>query len=308
MNPYKILGLDNNASKDDIKKAYRNLSKKHHPDINGGDDTKFKKISDAYKILTDPKAKSAYEEEKMRQTHRNNPFGRGFYQSNGPQNVDDILREFMKANGFGNPEMRYHTKIKKKIHGRPINVKVFLNLEDAFHGKVIEIKIDRYERINSEKRVLRNKRIKVTIPKGAKNSQQLVLRNQGNQGINGGSDGDIYINIEIKPHKYFLRKDHDLFTTIKVPFTQVILGDSVKFKNLNGEMLDVIIPPGTGEDDEIEIRGKGMPIGNSDARGSLRLIVAIEMPGELTEDQKNVFRIIQNQIGRKSEVVPESIL
>lgn len=312
MDPYKVLGVDRNTSKEDIKKAYRKLAKDNHPDTNGGDDTKFKNISEAYKILTDPKAKSAYEEEKMRTAQRNNPYtGMGGMGGGG---IDEMIREFMRQQGgmgfnFNDgPEVHFHTKIKKKIHGRNINIITRLNLEDSFHGKVLEIRIDRHERVNSEKRVLKTKKIKVTIPKGAKNGQQLVLRNQGNQGLNGGKDGDVLISIEIKPHNYFMRKEHDLYATIKIPFTQVILGDSVKFKNIDGEMLNIVIPEGSSEDSMIDVPTKGMPIGGSDARGHLKLIVAIQIPDKLTKEQKDIFRTMQKQIGKKREVVPESIV
>ncbi len=305
--PYKTLGVEHNASKDKIKTAYRKLAKNHHPDANGGDDGKFKEINEAYKILTDPKVRAKFEEDKMHAAHRNNPFGfggnAGFWQNAGQQNMEDILRGFAYAQGDG-VNVRFHTKIKRKIHGGTITIRAFFTLEEVFKGRAFEVKIDRQERINSEKRHVVARKIKVNIPKGAKSGQQLILRGQGNQGINGGNDGHVIIAIEIKPHKYFLRKGHDLYSRICILFTQAILGDVVKFTNINGEKVNIIIPKGTQADDIVKINYKGMPVGNSNARGHLNIMIDIELPKDLTDEQKQVFEVIQSQIGRKDEVSP----
>lgn len=304
-NPYAVLGVDKNASKDDIKKAYRKLAKDHHPDSNGGNDKKFKEINEAYKILTDPKEKAKYEEEKFRNTQRNSPFGGftraqsagGFYRTNGPEDVNNIFRDFMNAGGF---EFTFNqANVKRKINGTNISVRAFLTLEEAFGGKNLELDVRRKERLNAEKHVVKNRKIRVQIPKGAKAGQVLVLKRQGNQGINGGRDGDMIIHIEIKRHDYFMRREHDLYSKIKIFYSQAILGDTIKFKNIDGEEVDVVIPPGTQQDDIIDIRDKGMPIGNSNARGYLKLIIEVELPKEVNEAHKKLLEEMNEKMSKK---------
>ncbi len=305
MNPYETLGVDTSSSEDDIKKAYRKLSKKYHPDANGGDDAEFKKISEAYRILTDPKAKADYQREQMRKAQSGNPFG-GFTRSSS---MDDIMREFMNGGtpfGFG-PDVHFHrSKVKKKVHGKDINIRVMLSLEESFRGKSIEIKVDRNERLNSEKLVKRNKRIKVVIPKGASDGQILLLRKQGNQGMNGGKDGNIVITVNVDPHRYFMRREHDLYATVKVPVSQMILGGQFQFKNIDGEMLTVNVPARSREDDEVEFLDKGMPVGNSDTRGRLKLILTPSMPKNMTDAQLQALQGIG--LETKNNLVPESMI
>jgi DnaJ-class molecular chaperone len=206
MNPYKVLGIDNSASDDEIKKAYRKLSKENHPDVNGGDDTRFKEINQAYKILTDPKERAHHEEQQFKRAGFSDPFG-GFWSQSS---MDEAFKNFYEG-----PFGPYKTNIKRKTHGTDIIVRLKITLEESFFGKPIEIKVDRSERLNTEKLVRRSRRIKVNIPRGAKNNQNLVLRGQGNQGINGGSDGDMVIQIGVKPHPHFIRKDHDLIAKLR---------------------------------------------------------------------------------------------
>ena len=282
MDPYKILGIDKNASKEEIKSAYRKLAKDHQPDANGGDDSKFKQINEAYKILTDPAAKAQYEEDMFRR----DPFSNS--------SPEDFFREFMSQRGFSfNPNS---SRIKMKHNGTNINIKVFLSLEEAFRGKSIEMSIDRLERLDANKLIQKNRRIKVNIPKGAKDGQQLVLKGQGNQGRNGGRDGDIMIIIQLKQNALFSVREHNIYSKIKVSFTQAILGDNIIFKNIDGEKVDVTIPKFSQQNQNIEILSKGMPVGNSDIRGNLILTVDIEMPKSLTEKQLDAIRSLNKEI------------
>jgi len=283
VDPYKILGINKNASKEEIKSAYRKLAKDHHPDANGGDDSKFKQINEAYKILTDPAAKAQHEE---------NMFRRDPFSGSSPE---DFFREFMSQSGFGfNPN--FSSKVKMKHNGININVKVFLSLEEAFYGKSIEMSIDRLERLDDNKLIQKNRRIKVNIPKGAKDRQQLVLKGQGNQGRNGGRDGDIIIIIQLKQNALFSVKEHNIYSKIKVLFTQAILGDNIAFKNINGEQVDVTIPKFSQQNQSVEILNKGMPVGNSDIRGNLILTIDIEMPKSLTENQLDIIRNFNKEV------------
>lgn len=310
MNPHEILGVKGDASKDEIKKAYRKLAKDSHPDKNNGDDTKFKKITHAYEVLTNPKARRDYERDQANKT-RSNPFSR----QNVHPTVDDILKDFMNSNfnpGQSRPRYnttkQYNTKIKKKTHGKHINLVLNLILEDAFHGKIVEIRVDRLERTNQEKREKKTKKIKITIPKGARHEQQLVLGGQGNQGLFGGMDGDILVMLNIRPHAYFKRENDNLYSTIKIPFTQLILGDNVKFKNIDGEIINVPIHENCKGRDIIEIKDKGMPVGGSKDRGCLKFLIEVEMPDSMSDSHKENIRVIQAQTGnRKDEVIPERI-
>jgi len=291
MDPYSILGVDKQATNDEIKSAYRKLSKDHHPDMNGGDDGKFKEISQAYKILTDPKEKAKFEEQKLR-----SQFNHAYQGS-----PDDFFKEFMSRAGFGGG---FYTNVKMKRHGQDITLRATFSLEDAFHGRAIEISVDRMERLNMEKLVEKNRRIKINIPKGIKNGHTLILKGQGNHGYNGGRDGDINLIIEIKNHKLFNRREHDLFARVKIPFTQAMLGDSLTFKNIDNEDVDFTIPKNTQQGDKIEVLNKGMPVANSEVRGNLYLIVVVDLPKSLTERQIQILESLQSELGKKEKVEP----
>lgn len=282
MDPHKILGVNKNASKEEIKSAYRKLAKDHHPDANGGDDSKFKQINEAYKILTDPVAKAQHEEDMFRR----DPFS--------GSSPEDFFREFMSQRGFSfNPNS---SRVKVKHNGTNINIKVFLSLEEAFYGKSIEMSIDRLERLDDSKLIQKNKRIKVNIPKGAKDGQQLVLKGQGNQGRGGGRDGDIVIIIQLKQNALFSVREHNIYSKIKISFTQAILGDNIIFKNIDNEKVDITIPKFSQQNQNVEILNKGMPVGNSDIRGNLILTIDIEMPKYLTEKQLDAIRSLNKEI------------
>lgn len=285
MDPYKILGIDKNASKEEIKSAYRKLAKDHHPDANGGDDSKFKQINEAYKTLTDPVAKAQHEEDMFKR----NPFS--------GVSPEDIFREFMSKRGFNfYSDSSFSSRVKMKQNGTNITVKVFLSLEEAFRGKSIEMNIDRLERLDANKLIQKNRKIKVNIPKGAKDGQQLVLKGQGNQGRGGGYDGNIIIIIQLKPNPLFSVREHNLYSKINVPFTQAILGDNIIFKNIDGENIDVTIPRFSQQNQNIEILNKGMPVGNSDVRGNLVLTINIEMPKSLNKEQLDIIRTLHKEI------------
>ena len=296
MNPHKILGVEPGTNADDIKKAYKSLAKKYHPDANGGDDTKFKEISHAYEILTNPKARAQYESEQFKKTA--NPFG-----GMGGMDFGDIFRGFSQgSNGFsqGPGGFRFtYGDTKRKIHGKDIQVRIFITLEEVFNGKTIEMEIQRNERINSEKREVRSRKIKLNIPKGVENGKVLHLRGEGHQGLNGGRDGNVNIIIQTKPHDYFWKKKDGLYTQVEVFFTQAILGATVEFLNLNSEIVELVIPPGTQPGDIIELRGEGMPFTGSDTRGYLKVIVKVKLPTQLESYQKENLRIFQEQFNIK---------
>jgi len=291
MDPYKILGINRTASKEEIKSAYRKLAKDYHPDANGGNDSKFKQINEAYKILTDPVVKAQHEEEMFKRN-----------QSSG---AEDFFREFMSQRGFNftnpprgfgfNPD-EFSSRVRMKHNGSNITIRLYLSLEEAFYGKNIEISVDRLERLDINKLIQKNRRIKINIPKGARDGQQLVLKGQGNQGQGGGRDGDIVIIIQLKQNSLFSVKEHNIFSKIKVSFTQAILGDTITFKNIDGEKVDITIPKFSQQNQNIEILNKGMPVGNSDVRGNLILTIDIEMPKSLTENQLDLIRSLNKEI------------
>jgi molecular chaperone DnaJ len=206
--------------------------------------------------------------------------------------------------GFDNGTGSFYAKVKTKHHGPNINIRVGLSLEDSFHGKTIEIAVDRMERLNMEKLIEKSRRIKINIPRGVRDGHQLILKGQGHHGYNGGRDGDINLVVELKPHKLFARREHDLFARIKIPFTQALLGDSSVFKNIDGESVDFTIPPGTQQGDKIEILNKGFTVGNSEVRGNLYLIVAIDLPKTLTERQIQILESLQGELGKRDKFEP----
>lgn len=295
---YKILGVSPQATLDEIKKAYRTLALKYHPDKNKGDkqaEEMFKKISEAYAVLSNPEKRRQYDA--MGSAAFQNRFSqedifRGFNFGDIFQDLGisgDIFRIFGGqgwSSGFGK---RGRGKIfdfstfgdfgafEQPQRGQDLQLELPLTLHEMAFGaeKVVE-----YHRDG------KLEKIAVKIPAGTIPGKKLRLPGKGNTAPAGGPAGDLYIKIKEIPHPVFKREGHDLYVDKHIKLTEAILGTKVTVPTLDGKTLSIKVPGGTASHTKMRLKGHGMPLGNGKTRGDEYVRVIVDIPTTLTKKQK----------------------
>jgi molecular chaperone DnaJ len=301
---YKVLGVQPGATQDEIKRAYRRLAKKYHPDATGGDkgkEQRFKEISEANETLSDPKKRAEYDE------LRKNPFAGARAGGGGATgfsgDISDILnrlRQEVNASraqrrapatdaadggfdlndilgGFGFGGGGGGRRAPRK--GGDVRAELEVDLPEAALGAQRQITID-------------GKSLTVKIPAGVTSGKTIRLSGQGEPGPRGGQAGDLYLEIKERPHPLFHRREPssaDIEVEVKVPVDVAILGGKASVPTLEGGTVQVTIPPGTSSGRKLRLRGKGAPSGK-DARGDLYASVSIQIPERIPERAKELLR------------------
>jgi curved DNA-binding protein len=268
---YKTLGVDKNATQDDIKKAYRKLAAKHHPD-RGGDTATFQEISVAYDTLSNPEKREQYD----------NPAPQGFHQHGGmPEGFEELFRN------FGGPFGDIFGRRPQAARNRTLNVQTNITLEDAFYGKTLTSTL----RLPSG----RDQTIEIKIPAGIRDGTTLRLAGVGDDSVSNIPRGDIHLTVNILPHSIFKRENDDLIFDVDITCFDAILGKTIRFDTIEGKTFDTSIPPGIQPGQQMNINGHGMPnMGNTLMRGRLLININITIPTTLTDSQKiELKKIIQ---------------
>jgi curved DNA-binding protein len=277
---YKILEIDKTASADDIKKAYRKLARKLHPDLNPNDkeaQKKFQQINEANEVLSDPEKRKKYDQygkdwqhaeqfEKQRQgrARQESYMGEDFSQAD----FSDFF-ESMFGGGAGYRQT--------KFRGQDLNAELQLQLSDIM-------------KTHKQSFSIHGKNIRITIPAGVENGQVIKLKGYGAPGVNGGPSGDLYITFRIEDHPTFKRVGHDLFTTITVDLYTALLGGDATVDTLDGKV-KMKVNPETQQGTKVRLKGKGLPIYKHEGQtGDLYVTYEIKLPTKLTEKQKALFR------------------
>jgi curved DNA-binding protein len=270
---YSILGVAKNATADEIKKAYRKLASQHHPD-RGGDTAKFQEIQAAYDTLSNPDKRSQYDNPR--------PQVDGFHQYGGmPPGFEDMVSQ-MFGGGFGDIFGRRPQPVKNKN----INLQTQISLEDAFRGKDLLSSIQ----LPSGREQL----LEVKIPAGIRSGTTLRLAGMGDDRIPNVPRGDIYLSVDIMPHRTFQRDGDDLRIKVNVSCFDAILGKSIQFETIDGTLLETAIPSGIQHGQTLNAQGYGMPsLSNPLMRGRLLIDINITIP-LLTDDQKEALKKIIN--------------
>jgi DnaJ-class molecular chaperone len=285
--PYTVLGVSRSATDDQIKKAYRRLARQHHPDLNNSSkisEARFKEVQGAYDILSDPEKRRKYDmfgHEGVRgdfggfgSSEGRNPFGSfrygnsgftfnfgNFSGARGPGIFDDIFSDL-----FGQGAVR-SSKRHTSARGQDVEYNLSVDFDQAYHGASVVV------------RVL-DKTIDVHIPAGVDNGSRIRVVGQGAPGMRGGPPGDLYLNIRVNPHQYFVRDGKDIHLTIPITFGEAVLGSRVEIPSPAGR-LALKISPGTQSGTRFRFTGKGFPDLKGVAWGDFYVTVHIVVPETL---------------------------
>lgn len=293
---YEVLGVPRNADEKEIRKAYRKLARKYHPDVNPGDtdaEQKFKQINEANAVLSDPEKRKkydqygenwehadAYEKAKSQQRQRSqggfgDPGGQWqqFTYSGDAGDFSDFFNEmFGRAGaGGGDPFGAF-----RSMKGQDFNAQVELRLTDT---------------LETQKQILNvnGNKIRITIPAGIEDGQTIRIKGQGGPGIQGGQKGDLYITFHIINNTAFRREGSHLMQDLPIDLYTAVLGGDIMIDTLQGK-LKIKIPAGTQPGEIIRLKGKGMPVYKKDNQyGDLLLTIKVELPRNLTPKQKQLF-------------------
>jgi curved DNA-binding protein len=280
---YKILGVDKNASEEDIKKAYRKLARKLHPDLNPDDKEahkKFQQINEANEVLSDPEKRKKYDQygkdwqhaEQFEQ-HRAQQAGQQHYEQQfyGGDTDSDFSSFFESL--FGSAGRGRQTKFR----GQDYNAELNLTLPDILHT-------------HQQTFTINGKNIRITVPAGVENGQVIRLKGYGAPGVNNGPAGDLYITFNIAQHPVFKRAGNDLTTTVTIDLYTALLGGETILETLTGKV-KLKVNPGTQNGTKIKLKGKGVPVYKKEGEaGDLYVTYNVKLPTNLTEKQKELFK------------------
>ncbi len=295
---YGILGLERTAGEADIKKAYRKLARKYHPDVSkeANAEEKFKEISEAYEALKDPEKRAAYDQ--LGSDYRP---GQDFQP---PPNWREQFSESQFASGDidlsdlfaglrGGARQRAGRGPGAPIPGQDYEVAVHITLEQAYHGTEVELDltVPEYDERGFSHRVPHS--VKARIPKGATEGQRLRLPGKGGKGLNGGRDGDLYLNIGLHPHALFRVSGHDLYLDLPLAPWEAVLGASVEVPTPGGPVR-LKVPAGTHAGQQLRLPARGLPKPRS-GTGDLFAIVQIVVPSVVTDRERALFQEFAEQ-------------
>ena len=355
---YEVLGISKSASADEIKRAYRKMAKKYHPDINKepGAEEKFKEVNEAYEVLSDPQKKAAYDQfgHAGMEGGGFGGFGQGGADFSGFGGFDDIFGSFF-GGGFGGGSSRRANSGPRKGNDRFMQMRI--DFMDAIFGKTETISIDVDEQckecggsgaysssdihtcsrcngtgyVTTQSRTMfgvvqqqsvcpecggsgkkigrkctkcggrgyEHKRVKldIKIPAGIQSGQQVRVSGKGERGVNGGPNGDLYIEILVTPHKVFQREGNDIHISVPVSAIDATLGCKVDVPTVYGDV-SLTIPAGTQHGTKFRLKGKGVKSARS--QGDEYVEVQIEIPTKLNHEERELYEKIRSKKGYES--------
>ena len=364
---YEVLGISKSATEDEIKKAYRQLAKKYHPDMNPGDkeaEVKFKEVNEAYAVLSDQEKRSKYDRfghAAFDPSQGGGGFG-GFGGFGGADfDFGDIFSSFFGGGG-GSSRSRQNMPME----GDDVATRITISFEEAAFGCKKEVSFARIEtcgdcngsgaekgttpetcqtcrgtgrvtvqqqtmlgymqtqracqncrgtgkiiknpcnNCNGKGRIKINKKLEVNVPAGIDNMQNIILRGQGSAGVNGGANGDLIIEVRVKPDKFFERNGNKIYCEIPISFAEAALGAEIDVPVLGGKTEKYKIPEGTQSGESFTLRGKGIPNVNTGRKGDLIITVAVETPKNLNSKQKELMRAFADSLGENNGTKKQS--
>jgi DnaJ-class molecular chaperone len=308
---YAALGIPKTATEKEIRSAFRKLARKHHPDVNQGDkgaEARFKEINEAHEVLGDPEKRRKYDELGPRWQEYEaweragkpgpDPFaatgGSNFeYRTVSPDELNEMFgdsapfSDFFETffggegqRGFGGSGFRTRTTTRGRprqpaIRGADIEGETEISLEEAYRGTTRTVELSGAAGI---------RRVELRIPAGIRDGARVRATGQGAAGAGGGSSGDLYVRVHIRPDQRFTRKGDDLLVRVPVPLDLALLGGTVNVPTLGGSTVELTIPKGTQNGTKLRLRGQGMPRVRGDGAGDLIAEVDVRLPLPLTPE------------------------
>lgn len=299
---YKILGVERDATQDDIKKAYRQLARKFHPDINkeDGAEAKFKEIGEAYEALGDPEKRAAYDQLgkdwKAGQEFRPPPnWDAGFEYSGAPEGTDfsDFFGSIFGAGARGQRASRGgRTHTTFNMRGEDHHASIVIDLRDALEGATRTITLRMPEMDDSGHVLVRDKNLTVQIPKGVTEGQSIRLKGQGSPGMGDAPAGDLYLEVRFKPDALYRVVGKDLYLELPVAPWEAALGASVKMPTPSGAIM-LKVPAGSANGRELRIRGRGIP---AKEPGDLYAVLKIVWPPATDEKARKIYEEMAKEL------------
>jgi curved DNA-binding protein len=288
---YKVLGVDKNASPEAIKKAYRKLAMKYHPDHTKGDkaaEDKFKQISEAYAVLSDKEKRQQYD------TFGSTDFHQRYSQEDIFSNFDfsDIFREFGFGGAFssgrrGGVRFGFGDGSPFGSHGRQQAPAKGSDLVYELPLTLAEVAQGADKRINFQHKG-RSENVSVKVPPGMITGKKLRLAGKGDDSPFGGPPGDLYIQSKVIPDPVFTSQNYDLIIQREIRLSEAMLGTRLKIPTLAGKELSLTIPPGTNHKTKMRLGGLGLPNMKGKEKGDLYVVIQVKIPKKLTKAQKKI--------------------
>lgn len=283
---FSILGVGADASDAEIKRVYRSLAMKHHPD-RGGDQSKFQEIQEAYDVLSNPQKRAEWEQ--LKNMHHGNPFGAGgfaFHVNSGGFDINDFLFRGFGAGPFGD----FQQRVPKN---RDLRVMIELDLASTLEPQTKHISV----------RHLNNNRetITIEIPRGINSNMQMKFAERGDRSQANLPPGDLYVDFRVQPHKDFAIEGIDLVRVIKLNCLEAVTGTSLKITTLDGKVLSWSVPVGTQHLSRFRIQNHGLWAVDQPIRGSLIIQVELEVPRNLDTAQLLTIEKIINELKVKND-------
>jgi curved DNA-binding protein len=291
---YKVLGVSKDATSDEIKKAYRKLARKLHPDINPSDKeahAKFQQLNEANEVLSHPEKRKKYDKygkdwengeeyDKYQQQQRSNS-GRQ-QQANADFGGEDFSDFFSSM--FGNQERG--GRAQTKYRGQDIQAKLQIDVKEAYTTHKKEFTVN-------------GKNIRITIPAGIEDQQTIKISGYGSPGINNGPNGDLYITFSVSNTSLFKRVGNDLFLTHNLDLYAAVLGGDVTISDFNQAKLKLKVAPGTQNGTKVRLKGKGFPVyKKEDQFGDLYITYNVAIPTNLSEKEIELFHELANSVNK----------
>lgn len=292
---YKILEIDKTATVDEVKKAYRKLARKYHPDVNPNDKAahlKFQQINEANEVLPDPEKRKKYdtygkdwkhaeEFEKAGGRHQQQQqySGGGGFSGGGFNDSEHDFSDFFESMfGGGHSGRTSHSRIKYR--GKDLNAELHLGLKDVYISQKQTITVN-------------GKKIRLTIPAGVENGQTIKIPGHGTEGMNGGPNGDLYITFLIDNSTLFKREGNNLYADVELDLYTAILGGEIIADTFDGKV-KLQVKPETQNGTKIKLKNKGFPVYKKEGEfGDLYITYLIKTPTNLTDKEKELFTELQ---------------
>ncbi len=301
---YKILGVSKDVSDEDLKKAYRKLAMKYHPDQNQGDkkaEESFKEVNEAYAVLSDKEKRRQYDmfgadgfQQRFSQEDIFSSFDFGQVFREFGFGSEDVLGRIFGGMGGRRPSGRggyysggpFGRTAQQPQKGTDLVMDMQVSLKEAVFGG---------SKVAGFNKGVGVERVTVKIPPGISSGKKLRIAGKGQQGAWGGPAGDILIKILVSPHRVFDRKGDNLITSREITLTQAVLGTQLEVPTLDDKTLSLKVPPGTQSHTQLRLKDHGVPRFNKTGRGDLYVKIIVRLPKSLTPEQQELFKQLVDQ-------------